>query len=215
MSCKPPKLLAPDLVDVGALAPLNTDACRAGETHAEIALTGCDASDKQWPDVRFQEAVFTECIMRRVSCPGLKLLDVRIDRCDMSNADWHEARIQRTALNSSQLTGINLGDAKLDHALFSQCKIDLGVFQRADFGVGVFSNCSLVEANFEDADLRHVMFDNCNLRGARFFGAKLQGADLRGSNLDCIGANVVDLRGAVIDAAQLLQLAPLFGVVVD
>ncbi len=66
------------------------------------------------------------------------------------------------------------------------------------------------------ADLRfeEVVFDACNLTQARFHGAHLHGADLRGSDLAELGVTACGLKGAIVEAGQLLQLAPLLGVVV-
>jgi uncharacterized protein YjbI with pentapeptide repeats len=58
------------------------------------------------------------------------------------------------------------------------------------------------------------VFAECNLSQARLFGAKLEGADLRGSDLTNLGATSFELRGTIVEAGQLLQLAPLLGVIV-
>jgi uncharacterized protein YjbI with pentapeptide repeats len=46
------------------------------------------------------------------------------------------------------------------------------------------------------------------LAGTDFAGAELTEVDLRGSDLARLGGDVASLRGAIVDSAQLIDLAP-------
>ena len=187
----------------------------SGGTHDRVAVGKIDLGGSRAADLRFEEATFAGTILRGVIWHGATFLDVRWRACEASNADLRQSSWQRVAWESCNLTGVNLTSAQLRHARFERSKLVLAQFAQARFVDAAFCNCQLEQADFSQADLRGVVFAGCNLTGARLHGANLQDADLRGSNLTALGATATDLRGAIVDASQLLQLAPLLGVVVE
>jgi hypothetical protein len=52
-----------------------------------------------------------------------------------------------------------------------------------------------------------VRFQGCSLQGTDFSRAEMTEVDLRGSDLSQLGGEVAALRGAIVDTAQLIDLA--------
>jgi uncharacterized protein YjbI with pentapeptide repeats len=71
-----------------------------------------------------------------------------------------------------------------------------------------FEGSLLVEALLMGARLPGVVFADCDLTGADVTGATLAGSRLHGSHLDGV-RGVRSLAGALVDADQVLALAPL------
>ena len=161
-----------------------------------------------------EEAVFAAVGLRRTVWQGVRLLDARLKACDLSNSDWQHAHLQRVEFEACNLTGMNFANAQWNHVRCESSKLLLAAFAHAKFTATAFRACHLEQADFTGADLRDVVFADCNLRQARFFGARLQGADLRGCDLTGFGATAHDLRGAIVEARQLVDLAPMLGVIV-
>lgn len=67
----------------------------------------------------------------------------------------------------------------------------------------------LVEPDFAGARLERVAFVGCALKGADLSGVTLVDVDLRGAASVEIVRGVDRLSGAVISAAQLMDLAPV------
>jgi uncharacterized protein YjbI with pentapeptide repeats len=88
-------------------------------------------------------------------------------------------------------------------------KIDFLNLRQARLRDVVFESCVLVEPDFGGARLERVEFVDCALRAADFTAATLTDVDLRGAAELDIAAGVDRLAGAVISAAQLLDLAPV------
>jgi uncharacterized protein YjbI with pentapeptide repeats len=57
-----------------------------------------------------------------------------------------------------------------------------------------------------------VSFKDCDLTGVDFLGAELKGADLRGANINGVRVGADELRGAIIDPSQAVQIVALLGV---
>ena len=70
-------------------------------------------------------------------------------------------------------------------------------------------------ALFDGADLRGVRFGRCDLTNTDFTGVLLRDADLRGSIIDGLKAGPRELQGAIIDPAQAIQVAQLFGLIIQ
>jgi uncharacterized protein YjbI with pentapeptide repeats len=70
-----------------------------------------------------------------------------------------------------------------------------------------FSNCRLRKADFRSCQFKDVYFSNCDLTEAEFYEAKLENVDFSGSCLNNVKAGVNDLKGAIIDTNQAVEMA--------
>jgi uncharacterized protein YjbI with pentapeptide repeats len=207
-----PKVMPPQLDAEAGFEALDVNRLATGASFARVAIAHGELAGGRAANLRFEEATITSVVLRATAWPGLTLLDTRLKGCDLSNADWRQASFHRVAIDSCNMTGVNLANSQLSHVRVERSKLLLAQFSRAKFAGAVFQGCDLEQADFTGADLRGVVFVDCKLREARLYGAKLAGADLRGSDLTALGVNVADLRGAKIDAGQLICFAPLLGV---
>jgi uncharacterized protein YjbI with pentapeptide repeats len=208
------KITPPELVDEEAFELFAAGGVAAGQTFSKVAFRQADLTASRAADLRCEEVVFAGTTLRRSVWQGVSLVDARLKACDLSNADWQHARMQRVEFESCNLTGANFSNAQIHHARFAGCKLLLAPFLETKFSACAFTNCNLEQADFTGTDLRQAVFDHCRLGGARFFGAQLAGADLRGSDLARLGVTAQELRGAIVEQGQLVQIAPLLGVVV-
>ena len=60
--------------------------------------------------------------------------------------------------------------------------------------------------------LKNVYFDNAELVNAKFFKTSLKDIDLSNSNIEGIATSIEDIKGAIIDKFQALDLLYLIGV---
>lgn len=153
----------------------------------------------------------TESTFDSVDLSGSRLskttfADCRFTESDLANVQAIGSSLIRTELNGLRMTGLGFADGTVREVTFDRCRLDLSVFRFSTFSKVVFDGCSLRQADFGNADLRGVQFKDCDLTGAKFAQAKLQGARLTSCVLDQIG-NVENLRGATIDAADLVALS--------
>jgi uncharacterized protein YjbI with pentapeptide repeats len=103
----------------------------------------------------------------------------------------------------------------MEHVLFTGCKLDYAVLDRVRAaGPVLFLRCSLREAEFTGCQLAGSLFSECDLSLAAFGPGGYRGCDLRGNDLSAVtGAH--HLKRAVIDRAQLLQLAQALAAELD
>jgi uncharacterized protein YjbI with pentapeptide repeats len=143
--------------------------------------------------------------------PAARLTDVLASGVIAPNARLRHVAMIRCAFDNGTFVGVDLGEGNLSHATFTACKLDLANLRAAELENVIFDACSLREVDFYGAKLRDVHFKGCDLGGADFNQAALERADFRSSTLTGIRA-VGSLRGAVINAGQLIELAPALAI---
>lgn len=93
---------------------------------------------------------------------------------------------------------------KADYANFSQGRFRCVCFSESDLRSGVLAGCRL----------EYAEFDRCDLSQAELFGTPLAGISLVGNTIAGIrfgAAESRELRGAVVDRMQALELARMLG----
>ncbi len=196
---------------------LNAETITALEDHAEYYAVSISSGElvKQiaasviFEQVRLQRVNFTQSRL-----PKLRLLDVQLETCDLTGALWEQARLQRVAFNGCRLMGVQLLEARCEDVVFRDCTLENAIFASATFKAAHFENCNLREVVFTEADLTNVVFQRCDLTHADLRGGKLAGADLRGSIISGMQVGAPELKGAIIDPTQAVQVVSVLGIVV-
>ena len=96
--------------------------------YAEIEISGCDLTDQSAGNVLFEEVSLRSTIFTRSRLPRLRLLDVRLEACDLSGAFLEESRFRRVELIGCRLMGVQLLSAQLDDVHFRDCNLEGAVF---------------------------------------------------------------------------------------
>ena len=196
----------PDLPPLAELAPLDSRVLDEG--HYEYQR----AAGLSWDDVFANSARFSQCLLTEVALAGgewgkttfadVRLEDSRLLGPDLSASHWRDTELVRGIASGVQWHG-----ADLRRVHFDQVKLDAVNFRGAALTDVVFTDCLLREIDFGGAKLTRVRFPGCTFEEADFSRAKLADVDLRGARLH-FKAGLDALRGATIDGAQLVDLAP-------
>lgn len=106
------------------------------------------------------------------------------------------------------LAGVQAFGAKLRRVVFERCKIDSLNLRGATLRDIEFRDCDLSAVDFGEATLTSVTFPDSEIRRARFGKATLKKVDFRGARELDVADGCDALRGAIINNAQLAELAP-------
>lgn len=135
-----------------------------------------------------------------------RLVDLRLDRDSLANADARRSELRRIELVGCRATGCSFAEATLADVSFDDCRLDLASFRFASLERAVFRDCRLDEADFYEATLRSVLFERCRLVGATLDGVTVERVELRGCDLE--GASgAASLRGARMPWADVVASA--------
>jgi uncharacterized protein YjbI with pentapeptide repeats len=167
--------------------------------------------------VRAHSIQITESKLRGVTldaptAPGLRLTDVVLRDCDLSNVDGREGSLTRVEITNSRLVGFGLAGGKARDLKVLDSTLSLGSFAFAELRNVLFERVNLREASFMDARLDSVTFIDCELepavttRRADFRGVTLTNSTMRGTALDSV-LGVESLRGLTMPWSDVLSSA--------
>jgi len=139
--------------------------------------------------------------------PELRLVDVRLERCDLANLDARGASLVRVELRGCRLTGSAWREARLTDVLLSDCRVDLAAFTSARFERVTFDGCRLTQSDMQDVEAESLRLLGCDLSECDLTDARLKRSELRGCELRGLHG-VERLRGAGVAWADLIELAP-------
>ena len=110
-----------------------------------------------------------------------------------------------------RLTGLRAVESEWQDLLISEGDASFSQFRFGIFKTSEFIACNFSETDFHGCDLRGTLLKGCELKNVDMTGAKLDEADFRGSRVEGLAAMAADLKGAIVDPAQAMIFAELFG----
>lgn len=158
---------------------------------------------------RFMDCALTGCALDETRLQRARVLDSVVTGIRGVGTDLAGATLRDVELVDARLGGVQLHGGVLERVLVRGGKIDYLNLREARLRDVVFEDCVLVEPDFGGARLERVSFAGCALKGVDLTGVRFVDVDLRGAASVEIVRGVERLSGAVISAAQLMDLAPV------
>ncbi|CBG72067.1 conserved hypothetical protein [Streptomyces scabiei 87.22] len=168
-----------------------------------------DLAGQDGGGARFMDCALTGCALDETRLRRARVLDSVLTGIRGVGTDLAEATLRDVELVDARLGGVRLHGAVLERVVVRGGKIDYLNLRDARLRDVVFEDCVLVEPDFGGARLERVAFEGCALKGVDLTGVTLVDVDLRGAASVEIARGVERLSGAVISAAQLMDLAPV------
>ncbi|GIP37158.1 hypothetical protein J31TS4_04380 [Paenibacillus sp. J31TS4] len=164
--------------------------------------------------VRLDRLVLRNVRFEGAALPQLEGTDLLFERCDLSNADFSESILHRTAFVNCKLTGTVFAEATLRNVTFTDCLAPYANFRFSDLKQVRFDGCSLEQADFTSCEWAKLELKRTRLEGAQLSRTKLEGIDLRDCEFTSIGVTPHEVSGCIIAPEQAASFARLLGVVI-
>lgn len=167
-----------------------------------LRQTDADAGSSRFTECAFEGVVFEGVRLRRARFTDVWWRGGRVLSGDLAESEWLDAGVL-----SCSFAGIEAFGAQWRRVVFQRCKLDAVNLRGADLHEVVFEDCILRDVDFSGATLRDVSFPGSAVRDGKFAKAKLTRADFRDATvLECVDG-FENLKGAVIDSSQAVELA--------
>jgi uncharacterized protein YjbI with pentapeptide repeats len=183
-------LQAPDLPELAEVP----SAGLGGEIELSESLVLGDGAPVSARRLRARESELHAVALEPGNVPGMRLTDVVLRDCGLSNVDAREGVMVRVEMHRSQLVGFGFTRGELRDVRVIDSSLQLASFASATLRNVVFERVNLAEASFMHARLESVAFINCRLEGADFREARVKACAIRGATLDGV-LGVESLRG--------------------
>lgn len=177
----------------------------------DLILSGVLVERHVSAPIRAARVQLAECELRGValeplSAPGLRLSDVVLRDCDLSNVDGREGSLHRVEIHDSRLVGFGLTGGTARDLRVLGGTLALASLAFATLRNVVLDRVNLREASFMQARLESVEFVECDLTGTDFSGATIKDCAIRGTSLE--GVHGVDsLNGLAMPWQDILASA--------
>jgi uncharacterized protein YjbI with pentapeptide repeats len=178
-----------------------------------------DARDYIQADrVQIVESRLSGLALAATHAPGLKLIDVVLRDCDLSNVDGREGSLHRVEVRQSRLVGFGLAGGIAQDLRVVESTLTLASFSFARLRNVIFDRVKLTDASFMEAQLERVEFVDCELDGCDFRSAKLKDCAIRGTSLEGV-LGVESMNGLRMPWPDILgsaaTLAAALGITVE
>ena len=118
----------------------------------------------------------------------------------------------RCEFNNCKLEGVNFAECIFHDVSFIGTNAKYINLSLASLEKVVFNETVLRNSYFQENRLKNVHFKKADLTQAQFFKTSLKDIDLSDANIDGIAISIENIKEAIIDQMQALDLLYLIGV---
>jgi len=206
-------------VNLGGLAPRSlpplAGAALASHDQFEHAkMVGEDLAGRHLEFFGLKEVLMQGVCLAGTRFVAPRLDTVRLEACDLANADWSRLIAHRVEFIGCRMDGFSIPEAFVQDVRFQECSLQFARIRFATLKSAEFDHCDLGRADLQATDLTGTIFTRCNLNEVEFSQATLAGADLRTCTIERIHVGIAELAGAIVDHFQAAYLAGLMGLVI-
>lgn len=162
--------------------------------------------------VEFSHCSFYKCNFAGVRLENCFFVDVSFEKSDFSNANAALCSLRRVVFQSCKMVGADWSDGVFSFVKWMDTVGRYVNFTHSKFEDSLFCRCDFTEAILEQCVLKRLVLTECNLQQVSFFGTPLKNIDLSDCKIGGIRLSFADLRGAVVEASQVFDLAALLEV---
>jgi|WetSurMetagenome_2_1015567.scaffolds.fasta_scaffold538157_1 uncharacterized protein YjbI with pentapeptide repeats len=196
------------------LVPVDAEALFAGECIQESLAQNLVLSGRKIDSLVAWNSIFDNVSLASSKIGKLRLRDVRLVKCDLSNAILHGFEATRIEFVDCRMTGMRAIECLWEDTLVENCDLRYAQLSDSHIRSSEFKSCNLSEADLRGVNFESAIFSNAILRQADLSRAKLRGTDLRGAEIEGFIVRPEDLRGVIFSVAQAIDLAQLLGIVI-
>ncbi|NLT69033.1 MAG: pentapeptide repeat-containing protein [Acidobacteria bacterium] len=196
------------------LVRVDAEALFAGERIEESLVQNLVLSGRKIESLVAWNSIFDNVSLANSRVGKLRLRDVRLIKCDLSNAILQGFEAARVEFVDCRMTGMRACECHWEDVLIENCDLRYAQLSDSRIRSSEFRSCNLSEADLRGVNFESAIFGNAILRQADLSRARLQGIDLSGAEIEGFIVRPEDLRGAIFSAAQAIDLALLLGIVI-
>jgi uncharacterized protein YjbI with pentapeptide repeats len=209
-----PRVQPENLPAKDSLTPVEAERLLSGEPIEECLIQEIDLSGRSIPSLIAWNSVLDHVSFASSRIAKFRLRDVRLVKCDLSNAVLHGFEAVRVEFVDCRMTGMRAVECHWEDILVENCDLRYAQFSNGRFRSSEFKSCNLGDADLRGANLEGAIFANTMLCRADLSKAGLRGTDLRGAEIEGVTVRPEDLRGTIVNVAQAMDLARLLGLII-
>jgi uncharacterized protein YjbI with pentapeptide repeats len=179
-------------------------------------IKGVTLSEEDFSKLSFEHVVFENCHLTDCSFYKASFTDVVFKSCELSNSDFTDGYFNRCEFNCTKGVGVKLVDGSITNLAFLDCNFRYAEFGGAAFDRLLVEKSDLNDSLFNECSFKQVEFNDSSFNGTSFFKTTLRGIDFTKCEISgiTVSDNFWELKGAIINEYQAVELSKLLGVVI-
>lgn len=163
-----------------------------------------------------RKSLFKNCVFHNCSFENACFIDVIFENCDLSNSSFRDAYFERCLFVSCKCTGLDMSDSVVKQTSFELSNFQYSNFNKAKMTDVLFSGIDFTEASMSEAKLNRFETTKSKFVRNNFFKTLLAAVDFTDNVLvaPTVSMPLAELKGAVINPSQAVDLIGLWGVIV-
>ena len=163
-------------------------------------------------DLSIKNVIFCNVEIIKGSFEKSSFVDVKFDSCNFSNTSFENCSFTRCEFNNCKLTGCDLSETRMYNVSIIDTNLNYANLSMASMEKVLFKSSGLRNSIFQENKLDKIELIKCDFTQAQFFSTKLINIDLSDCLIEGIAVSIDDIKGAIINQFQAMDLMYLLGV---
>ena len=163
-------------------------------------------------DITIKRAIINNTEIINSNLEKNTFIDIQFNNCNFSNTSFDNCSFIRCEFNNCKLTGCNFIESGLYDIGFIDTNMNYTNLSMSSMKNIIYKNTMLRNSCFNENKTKNIILTEADLTRTQFFKTSLKGIDLSNSIIEGIAVSLEDIKGAIINEFQSLDLMYLLGV---
>ncbi|PKM73597.1 MAG: hypothetical protein CVU91_04755 [Firmicutes bacterium HGW-Firmicutes-16] len=166
--------------------------------------------------IETKKSIFKNCIFHNCSFENASFIDVIFECCDLSNSKFTGSYFERCQFVSCKCIGIDMSGSIVKQVSFESSNFQYSNFNKIKMTDVLFNNINFSESSMSEAKLNRFEAAKSKFIKNNLFKTMLAAVDFTDNEFvaPTVSNPPIELKGAVINTFQAVDLIGLWGVVV-
>lgn len=163
-------------------------------------------------DNEFEHCEFDNIILQSITIEKVTFRNVKFTQCNFSNTVFNECTFIKCEFYNCKITGCNFIENILYNVTFQDVNASYASLSMSSIDKCLFKDTLLKNGYFQETKTKSIYFNNVDLMQAQFLKTSLNKIDLSSCKIEGIAISIEDIKGAIIEPFQAVDLMYLIGV---
>lgn len=209
-------ILKPQKIQIEKLQKIDDLNSELEENYQELEykiIENINLKNEKIYDTKIEKSKFHSVEILEGKLENNTFIDVIFDNCNFSNTSFENSAFIRCEFNNCKLAGSNLAETRIYNVTFNDTNANYINLSISSIENVCFNKTTLRNSNFQENKLKNVYFqNNTDLTQAQVFKTSFKNIDLSNAIIDGIAISQEDIKGAIIESFQAIDLLYLLGV---
>jgi uncharacterized protein YjbI with pentapeptide repeats len=172
--------------------------------------------NENFHSIEIKKSIIKNCVFNNCNFENATFIDVIFEYCDLSNNKFAGSYFERCQFVSCKCVGIDMSGSIVKQVTFESSNFQYSTFNKIKMTDVLFENINFSESSMSEAKLNRFKAVNSRFIKNNLYKTMLAGVDFTDNEFvaPTVSTLPIELKGAIINTFQAIDLIGLWGVVV-